>query len=351
MGLKGFESLGFDAIYILNLPNRKDRRLNITNELLFNDVTTFEFIKNVVDGNKCSTDMLLDEKTIDPIQLDPNGTITTGMFGCALSHYNAWVELINSKHDNALILEDDIYIPSQKNTIDVWWDIIENELITIPDWDIVFFARLSGTGKNVGFPITKNIIKPVSSWEIPGDPMPWGAHAYAISKRAAQFMVNDYLPIWTPVDVYLDTFSLTNELNVYSTLYNQVFQRSQWIESNQQTIIDEVLSSSEFGRFNDSNIMSNRPNAGGFSALRAVWKNREAVATINFDNKVITFLTQASYDTFIKGFKSPEDMFKLYTNRGIPITFNDKSYTITKGKNSRIKKKYCGDRESKIYKC
>jgi len=305
-------TLGFDKIYILNLPRRPDRQRLVKNELHLNGIVEYEFIKNMVDAKNLTLKWLLDEQIISPIQVEPGGTITIGVFGCALSHFNAWTELVNSDHENALILEDDIYLGNPDiGNADRVYDIITNELSTIKDWDIFFLSRLSGFNKNVGKTITKNIIKPISSWQMP-DPKPWGGHAYAINRKAAEFMINDYFPIWTPIDIYLDMFTLTKDLNVYSTLDNYLYQRNQWLMLKQEMVTRKALDESEFGTYNDSNIVSNKPNDGGFTSLRCTWKNLEAAATINMNDKIVTFITEESFNDFLRNANSINDVYSLF---------------------------------------
>ena len=169
------ETLGFDKIYVLNLPDRVDRHQMVIPELELNGITEYEFFEHMVDAKNLTFKWLLDNKFIEPIQIDPGGTITIGVFGCALSHYNAWVEFLNSDHETLLILEDDIYIGDpDRNTVPILFDVIQNELKTIKDWDIFFLARLSAFRQNVGDMVTDHILKPMSSWYHP-DPKPWGA--------------------------------------------------------------------------------------------------------------------------------------------------------------------------------
>lgn len=306
MEVKGFDTLGFDKIYVLNLPHRKDRRQKIRQTLDFNGITKYEFLKNTVDGRDLSFDWLLEENIMSPIQIDHLGISAIGTFGCALSHYNAWIELANSEYDNAVFFEDDIY---ESKSLDKLYNIIQIELPLIKDWDILFLGRMSD--KNYGTLVTDNIIKPETVWICP-EPKPWGTHSYVLTKKAAQFLVNDYLPIWTAVDIYLDSFILSKKLNVYHTLDNWFHQYNQWIQYQQNIIIEKALQQSSVGLYNDSDIISNKPGKFGVSEFKNFIKHNDSVVSINSDGKTVTFFTEESFNNFLKDSKTIDDLYKLF---------------------------------------
>jgi len=92
-------------IIVVNLKKREDRKNDIIN--LFSELNLYPyFFYEAVDGNKI--ELTLEIKNL----FDGNDfKYRKGVIGCALSHYNIWLDLLNDKtHDYYIIFEDDIYI-------------------------------------------------------------------------------------------------------------------------------------------------------------------------------------------------------------------------------------------------
>ena len=97
MELKDVNTLGFDHIYVINLPKRTDRREQIQSELTSLGFE-YSFIQNPVDGHILDINILLEQGIANPYFIDPVGILTNGMYGCALSHYNTWKEFLESSY-------------------------------------------------------------------------------------------------------------------------------------------------------------------------------------------------------------------------------------------------------------
>ncbi|KAI4488630.1 hypothetical protein M0802_011446 [Mischocyttarus mexicanus] len=130
------DTMGLDNIYMINLLRRPERRTRMYRlfEELGAQVETF----NAVDGSELREEDLnkLDMKLMagyeDPFHKRP---MTTGEIGCFLSHYYIWNQVLNSKYERVMILEDDIsfepffrqklyFLLSELSTLKIPWDLI-----------------------------------------------------------------------------------------------------------------------------------------------------------------------------------------------------------------------------------
>ena len=92
-------------IKVINLERRKDRKEKSINMLKAQSIENYEFIK-AVDGKEINEDT----KYLNLFYGNDFGN-RRGFIGCALSHYNLWLQLINDRENEYyVILEDDITI-------------------------------------------------------------------------------------------------------------------------------------------------------------------------------------------------------------------------------------------------
>ena len=97
--------LGVDKVYVINLKRHSLRKLEISKQ--FKDITFVEAIdwKNYLNLQDLHSHL-------DKEFYDPNGWFSYGIICCALSHRKAWKQFIDSDHEYALFLEDDV-IPTK----------------------------------------------------------------------------------------------------------------------------------------------------------------------------------------------------------------------------------------------
>jgi len=282
-----------DHVYVINLLRRSDRRDIISNELNSLGIN-YSFSKNTVDGEYLTVNELISTNTIEKYFIDPSGICTMGVYGCALSHYNTWTEFLKTDYNTALILEDDVYFHPSEN-VNKLYDILTTELPLVKNWDIFFLARQSII--NEGTSITENIIEPITSWNL-SDPKPWGAHSYIVTRKAAEYLVKNYLPIKYAVDVYLESFLITKKLNVISLKMSYFFQRNAYEVMRKNYIINEALKANGLKNDFDSDIVSNEK----LSDLQNIYR-RVNYPVICMKNYVITFLDTALFDEIINSDK------------------------------------------------
>ena len=99
-----------DKIYIISLDRHKNRRKLIKLDLITAgfDESKIEWI-TAIDGNELDVSECLENNTISDTFIDPNGGLTMGIYGCALSHQLVYKKFLETPSEikNCLILEDD----------------------------------------------------------------------------------------------------------------------------------------------------------------------------------------------------------------------------------------------------
>ena len=189
-------TLGFDKIYVINLKRRLDRKTKLIKE---NPHLNFTFIE-AIDGKELIQKELLEKNLLNTSFYDPSGMVTMGVFACALSHKKAWDQALADGVDNALFLEDDIYLIENLTSISgltPFYQDIFNE-VKEHDFDLLFLGKKTEEqrGMNVGKHLT--IPRFNSNHN--------GAHAYVATKEMIQSLSSQYLPVKYAADVYLEQF-------------------------------------------------------------------------------------------------------------------------------------------------
>src|ERR1700760_2481179 len=98
-------------VYVINLARSLDRRGPITAELKKTGLG-YQKIKDV-DGR----DLDLSDPTIVDPSLATKTVSMAGASGCALSHLNAYRNIIADGLDAALVLEDDVILPADLGSL------------------------------------------------------------------------------------------------------------------------------------------------------------------------------------------------------------------------------------------
>jgi len=144
----------FDTIYYINLVHRKDRYINITNQLK----------KTNIEPNKINRINGLYIKDF-------------GILGCAKSHCMALETFIKSKKENCIIFEDDFEFTKEQDFINTLIDRVFNELKT---FDVLMLSAniLNSNTTNLNF-----ITKILDAQTLSG---------YAVSKSFAPILLNNY---------------------------------------------------------------------------------------------------------------------------------------------------------------
>ena len=93
-----------DKCLVLSLERRGDRR-EFMQKQLEREGITYSFL-DAVDGQLLKTE-LLPESLISKTSKE---NLSNGQFGCALSHYDIWLQMLEKGWDNLLLFEDDTVI-------------------------------------------------------------------------------------------------------------------------------------------------------------------------------------------------------------------------------------------------
>ena len=134
--------VGFDEIYVINLPRQPVRAEKIKRAMQIHNVGHRLFpasdgrLLNATYLNALGVRML--EGYRDPYYDRP---LKMGEIGCFLSHYFIWEDMIRHNYSRALILEDDAYFMptfSQDTVV----ALSEADRL-VPDWELVFLGRKS----------------------------------------------------------------------------------------------------------------------------------------------------------------------------------------------------------------
>lgn len=212
------------AIFIINLPASTDRRDFMQNQLA-SISTEFTFIE-AVDGSK------FDNAELSTVKKEVSYAITKGEVGCALSHLKAYETLVKSDYDMALILEDDVIIPSD---IDMHLSRLhENNnskraTITLLSEVYKYYEKNSfSTDEN------HHVHKVVDATF---------AHGYVINKLAAERLLKKLYPVWCVADQWT-TFKEFGFVDIYAVIpflinTHDVFEKKTTIENRKLDNVQE----------------------------------------------------------------------------------------------------------------
>jgi GR25 family glycosyltransferase involved in LPS biosynthesis len=207
------KTLGFDKIYVINLKRRPDRKETLIKTLNGIDLTFIE----AVDGKELSVNELISEGKLNKSFFDPWGKVTMGIFACALSHNKAWEQALEDGVENALFLEDDVYltIPVLENgKFTKEYQSIYNEIQQY-DWDLVHLGKKTEgqSGINVG----NHLVIPKYNTNYNG------AHSYIATRDMIKTLLDEYTPVKYAADIYLEQFYNThNTFTLKKNLFKQI---------------------------------------------------------------------------------------------------------------------------------
>lgn len=183
----------FQQIIYINLKHRKDRLENVLKQILKIDKKNNAIKINAIDGRT------LDVNNISQLLITQNGMddainnnlsvgipLTRGAIGCALSHREAYIKIINDKINVALIVEDDITIDENK-----YKKVIDEIYINKPDdYDIIYLGYHDATIKYIYEKINDIIYR---------SNIVYGLFGYIVTNKGAKKLLNIF-PISRQID-------------------------------------------------------------------------------------------------------------------------------------------------------
>jgi len=181
----------FTKILYINLDRRPDRNDHINNQLRkINWTGSTERISGI-DGRLLNLNDVshligsrasLEANNTEKINFAPGSYMTKGAVGCALSHREAWINILNGNHNKVLILEDDIYFDDKFNVR------LNEYLPNIPDYDLLY----------IGFHESWTKEKTNDYYRIPNNVV-FGLYGYIVDKRIAKLLI-DMFPTEGQID-------------------------------------------------------------------------------------------------------------------------------------------------------
>jgi glycosyl transferase family 25 len=120
---------------------------------------------------------------------------TPGAVGCSLSHFKAWKYLEEAQKDAIIVLEDDCNIPTDFNQR---LATLIGDLPSAGSWDLITFYNTPFAGGSKGCKTEETMQTP---WLKCLSQM--GTHAYMVSRRGAQRLLERAYPIEIHVDAYM----------------------------------------------------------------------------------------------------------------------------------------------------
>jgi GR25 family glycosyltransferase involved in LPS biosynthesis len=227
-------------LYCLNLERRSDRKDAITKLFRERNIKHFNFYK-AVDGKDLAP-------TEDLEKLFKNNDFGSrkAVIGCALSHYNMWKELLQTKYDYFLIMEDDIEIDiDYTNIIDkLVYDMYKFDSY----WDIFY----------LGYSMFQHHLKPnthvyrksnkdITIHELNNDFYIGGFFGYLISRSGAEKLVSfiEQNGIKHGIDYLPKKYRKELDLHLYETRYHLIV--TEWV-SSQNSLVDTDIQK-DFNRF------------------------------------------------------------------------------------------------------
>lgn len=166
----------------------------------------FTFVDGV-NGERLSVKGLEADGIYKPL---PYLRLSRGTIGCYLSHRSVWDKIAHSDDEYALVLEDDAdFTP---NHIKAVKKIIHEVKDFDPHWTMVIIGQITKRGaKDRKAP--KGMFVPAQCF---------GLHAYILSKRGAEVLLESALPILDSVDIYATSVPMrgryATQKNVCATL-------------------------------------------------------------------------------------------------------------------------------------
>lgn len=176
------------AVYVINLARRPDRLAAVGQELARAGVA-FERV-DAVDAQTCDASELAMSRDRGPI-----GALGNGAKACTASHFRAWRQLLQSPHDFAVVLEDDVAIDPAMGSVlaDLSW--IKADLVKIEKFGArrpstlllgPVLARLAG-GRELRSMLSRHT----------------GSAGYIISRNGAKAALAQAGRVTVPVDHFL----------------------------------------------------------------------------------------------------------------------------------------------------
>jgi collagen beta-1,O-galactosyltransferase len=177
--------LGLEAVYVINLARRPERRSRMS--AILDELGYSYTIFNAVDGrelNDSYVENVLGIKYMDTridVLVANNNKMLMGEVGCFLSHYTIWKKILKENLKTVLILEDDVNFASYFTR--GLYNVLTEANDFTPLWDFIYLGR-HRVNRSANEPLiegTRWLVSPSHSYF---------TIAYLLSSRGAQKLVD-----------------------------------------------------------------------------------------------------------------------------------------------------------------
>lgn len=201
----------FNKIYYINLDRRPDREEHIIQQLekvnLLNISTRVTAIDGkLIDLSSMPNNLITEAGIQDALDKSKRVYVplTIGGIGCALSHRNIWLDIINNNVSSALILEDD---SSFSDDFSQKLQMLEENIPT--NYDMIFLGYHRTSIKYLShIIINKYFKKPLKIF---------GLFGYVVSKKGAAKLLKMF-PITEQIDSEIGNNINKLKFNIYTVL-------------------------------------------------------------------------------------------------------------------------------------
>ena len=198
-----------ENIYFINLDESKDR-LEMMNKAAKKHNLNFKRFP-AFHGKKINIDDFIKKNIITKFDEKP------GDLGCGLSHIHLWKECVNNNHEYVLILEDDVILDDNFNTL------FNKYYKQVPDdWDMIHLGSSWLKGKK----ISDNVLKTNRTV---------GAYAILFKLNTLKDLIKNKIPLKAPVDLAIGAFIDENEKKSYA-FYPPLIKHNNDISSDRQSM-------------------------------------------------------------------------------------------------------------------
>ena len=174
--------------YVINLARSRDRRAHMTAQLRKTGLD-YEFV-TAVDGR----DLDLQDSTLIDAALFAKNTFPAGTAGCALSHLRTYRKIMDDGRDEALVLEDDVTLPSDLGPlVDAVAGHLTGAEVALLNYGSPNVCKMSLEGA-VDLPSARLLALPIDISHLVN------AAAYVITREACQRMSDSVLPVRANAD-------------------------------------------------------------------------------------------------------------------------------------------------------
>jgi len=191
---------------VINLDRRSDRWEDFLKQPTLKEFTDLKRF-SAVDGSKLD---VLNDTRISPhtryniskkYRRSDYEINTPGAIGASLSHITCWKTLVESKAEYLVVFEDDTLVT------DAYMEKIDSLIPQLPKkWDMWLLGTHAWAFK--GVPLTKEL---KTWWKVSSFT---GAHAYVLSRRGAEILLQECFPIETHIEYYISSCAQLKGLSV-----------------------------------------------------------------------------------------------------------------------------------------